>query len=107
MAEESGSNGLAYYEVGERRLARAGATLSRRVENGKGIWRLVLPRPDGPDLTLEGPGGPAEFRCVRNPKRAVILDARGKFLLEASPSGDAVLLEVSPNDLVHWQVDFE
>jgi hypothetical protein len=58
-------------------------------------------------LECAGYSGHAEFRCVRNPKRAVVLDARGKFLLEASPSGDAVLLEVSPNDLVHLQVEFE
>lgn len=57
-------------------------------------------------LECAGHSGQAEFRCVRNPKRAVILDARGGFLVEASPSGDAVLLEVTPNDLVHVQVEF-
>ena len=57
-------------------------------------------------LECAGHSGHAEFRCARNPKRAVILDALGNFLLEASPSGDAVLLEVSPNDLVHVQVEF-
>ena len=36
----------------------------------------------------------------------MILDAAGNFLLEASPVGDAVLLEVTPNDLVHVQVEF-
>ncbi len=50
--------------------------------------------------------GQAELRCVRNPKRVVLLDARGQFLLEGTPTGDAVLLEVSPNDLVHVQVEF-
>ena len=53
-----------------------------------------------------GHSGIAEFRCVRNPKRAVLLDARGHFLLQASPNGDAVPLEVTPNDLVHLQVEF-
>ncbi len=53
-----------------------------------------------------GHSGHAELRCVRNPRRAALLDARGNFLLEASPAGDAVLLEVSPNDLVHVQVEF-
>ena len=57
-------------------------------------------------LECAGHSGQAEFRCARNPKRAVILDALGNFLLEAAPSGDAVLLEVSPNDLVHVQVEF-
>ena len=53
-----------------------------------------------------GQSGLAEFRCVRNPKRAVILDARGQFLLQATPNGDAVPLEVTPNDLVHLQIEF-
>ncbi|MFO0970153.1 MAG: hypothetical protein U0793_31770 [Gemmataceae bacterium] len=53
-----------------------------------------------------GHSGMAELRCVRNPKRAVVLDGRGQFLLEAGISGDAVLLEVTPNDFVQVQVEF-
>jgi CHAD domain-containing protein len=95
VAEESGSNELAYYEVGDRRLARAGATLSRRSENGKGIWRLDLPRPDGGLLTFEAPGGP-----VSPPERiGRLLPAflRGEQLEplngtppEEEPAGDAI-----------------
>jgi CHAD domain-containing protein len=47
---------VAYYEAGDRRLARAGATLSRRLENGDGIWRLELPRLGGDRLELEQAG---------------------------------------------------
>ncbi len=54
-----------------------------------------------------GYSGLAEFRCVRDPQRAVVLDARGQFLLEANRTGDAVQLEVTPNDLVHVQVEFD
>ena len=50
--------------------------------------------------------GLAEFRCVRDPVRATILDGRGQFLLEANRSGDVVHLEVTPNDLAHVQVEF-
>ncbi len=50
--------------------------------------------------------GFAEFRCVRDPQRAVILDARGQHLVQANHHGDVVNLEVSPNDLVHVQVEF-
>lgn len=57
-------------------------------------------------LECGGHSGQAEFRCARNPKRAVLLDGRGQFLLEAHPTGDAVMLEVTPNDLVHVQVEF-
>ena len=53
-----------------------------------------------------GYSGLAEFRCVRDPQRAVVLDGRGQFLLEANRNGDAVNLEVTPNDLVHVQVEF-
>lgn len=50
--------------------------------------------------------GLAEFRCVRDPQRASVLDARGQFLVEANRSGDIVHLEVTPNDLAHVQVEF-
>jgi hypothetical protein len=50
--------------------------------------------------------GQAELRCVRNPTRASLLDARGSLLVGASPSGDGVFFEVSPGDLVHLQVEF-
>jgi CHAD domain-containing protein len=59
VAEESGSYDVTYYDVEGRRLARAELALSRRLENGKGIWRLELPRPDGERLTFEEAGGPA------------------------------------------------
>jgi hypothetical protein len=50
--------------------------------------------------------GQCEFRCVRDPRRASIFDARGHFLLEANHTGDVVHLEVTPNDLVHLQVEW-
>src|SRR5215831_1361819 len=59
VTEERGSYQMAYYDVEERRLARAELKLSRRLENGKGIWRLELPRPDGESFALEETGGPA------------------------------------------------
>jgi alpha-mannosidase len=57
-------------------------------------------------LECGGHSGHAEFRCVRDPQRAVVLDARGNFMLESTRSGDTVFLEVTPNDLVHVQVEF-
>lgn len=82
------------------------------VEPGASAGAADRPLPGFPDAITArlyecaGHSGHAEFRCVRNPQRAVILDARGNYLVQASPSGDAVLLEVSPNDLVHLQVEF-
>src|SRR5256885_5862788 len=59
MGENGSVFRVAYYEAGDRRLARAGATLSRRMENGDGIWRLELPRHGGERLELEQAGDPA------------------------------------------------
>src|SRR5438045_2895577 len=59
MGENGSVFRVAYYEAGDRRLARAGATLSRRMENGGGIWRLELPRAGGERLELEQAGDPA------------------------------------------------
>ena len=53
-----------------------------------------------------GYGASAEFRCARDPVRALTLDARGNTQYEATTQGDAVLLEVAPHDLVHLRVDF-
>lgn len=57
-------------------------------------------------LECAGHSGHAEFRCVRNPTRAVLLNARGNFLIDASASGDGAFFEVSPGDLVQLQVEF-
>jgi CHAD domain-containing protein len=59
VAAEDGTFELAYYDVPERRITRAGATLSRRLEQGKGIWQLEIERPDGSYTRFEQPGGPA------------------------------------------------
>jgi CHAD domain-containing protein len=46
-----------YHDTEGLRLARAGATLRHRVENGRGLWQLKLPRGDA-RLELESAGGP-------------------------------------------------
>jgi hypothetical protein len=48
----------------------------------------------------------AELRCVRNPHRVAMLDARGQCLMESSVSGDGALFHVGPGDLAHVQVQF-
>jgi hypothetical protein len=57
-------------------------------------------------LECGGFGGPAELRCVRDPARAVLVDARGEALMDVVTQGDAVQLEVAANDLVHLRVEF-
>jgi hypothetical protein len=77
-------------------------------------------RPEGGSEPLPAPGDAvtarllectayhsnAAFRCVRDPRRAVLLDARGTRLMDATVSGDAVLFEVAPGDMVQLQMEF-
>jgi CHAD domain-containing protein len=46
-----------YYDTPDHRLARSGITLRRRVEQGKSLWQLKIPRASA-RLELELPGGP-------------------------------------------------
>jgi hypothetical protein len=72
----------------------------------------MRPASDGADgvvarlLECAGHHANAELRCVRNPQRALVLDARGQHLLDARANGDVVGFEVSPGDLVQVRVDF-
>jgi hypothetical protein len=72
----------------------------------------LRPDPEGAHALLArfqectGYGGQVEFRCVRDPQRAVLLDGRGNTLMEANVQGDAVLFEVAPNDLAMLRVEF-
>jgi hypothetical protein len=51
-------------------------------------------------------GGQAELRCPRDPRKAVLLDARGASLLDATCRGDAASFEVMPGDLATLKVEF-
>jgi CHAD domain-containing protein len=46
-----------YYDTAARTLALAGVTVRRRVENGRSLWQLKVPRGKS-RLELEAPGGP-------------------------------------------------
>jgi len=48
-----------YHDTPARSLARSGITLRRRLENGKSLWQLKLPRAGLVRVELEEPGGPA------------------------------------------------
>jgi hypothetical protein len=48
----------------------------------------------------------AELRCVRNPFRVALLDARGHLIMEGSKSGDAALFQVGSGGLLQVQVQF-
>ncbi|MHB1425616.1 MAG: glycoside hydrolase family 38 N-terminal domain-containing protein [Gemmataceae bacterium] len=57
-------------------------------------------------VEVSGYGGQAELRCVRDPKRAMFLDALGTPGRDVSTQGDAVLFEVGRHDLMQLRVDF-
>lgn len=48
-----------YYDTDDGDLLRAGVSLRRRTENGRSVWQLKVPRPDGRFEIEEGGGGPA------------------------------------------------
>ena len=48
-----------YHDTADRRLARAGVALRRRVENGASTWEVELPEAPR-QVALAAPGGPAE-----------------------------------------------
>jgi hypothetical protein len=72
----------------------------------------LRPGPEGQDsitarmLECSMHGGPAEIRCPRNPKRALLVDARGEKLLETTVNGDAAQFEAAAGDLIHLRVEF-
>jgi hypothetical protein len=76
------------------------------------LLTTLRPAPDGVDgivarlLEVSGFGGHAEFRCVRDPQRAQLLDGRGILQTDAPTQADAVLLDVGRHDLVQLRVDF-
>ena len=57
-------------------------------------------------LECSGFSTAAEMRCVRNPLRVALLDARGQLLVDGTYSGDAALFHVGPGEFVQVQVQF-
>ncbi len=72
----------------------------------------MRPAADGSDaivarlLECSGTAGQAELHCARDPRRALLTDARGTTLYDVSTQGDTCLLDVSRNDLLHLRVSF-
>lgn len=57
-------------------------------------------------LETSGFGGSAEFRCVRNPESASVLDGEGTPSISLPVEGDAIRIDFSANDLLNVRVDF-
>jgi hypothetical protein len=57
-------------------------------------------------LECTGQSLTAQWRCVRNPRRALLLDARGICLREVTLQGDAVLFEIAPGEWLQLQAEF-
>ncbi len=57
-------------------------------------------------MEIAGHGGQATLRCVRDVVSAKALDLKGDELLDPSVEGDAVMIDVGPNDLCRVRVAF-
>jgi hypothetical protein len=72
----------------------------------------LRPAPDAADALLArllecgGHALTAELRCARDPTRAALIDARGTVLSDLHTHGDAVVLDVTRNDLVQARIEF-
>jgi len=98
-----------YYDTDDRRLARVGVALRRRVENGGGVWQLKLPQgADRLEIELKGgetaPGRavgllvgltrrrPLEpVACLRTRRQTVAVHRNGSVLAEVVLDGVSVL----------------
>jgi alpha-mannosidase len=56
-------------------------------------------------LEIGGFGGQAELRCVRDPRRAMLVDALDSPQMDVATQGDAVLLDIARHDLLRLRVD--
>jgi len=95
-----------YYDSADGLLARLGITLRRRVEHGRGLWQLKLPRSGG-RMEIEDGGGPVE----PPPRIAALLTAvlRGRTLapvaeLRTVRRGVRVEAHGTTADVVHDEV---
>jgi len=72
----------------------------------------LRPAPDGADaiiarcLEITQYGGSAELRCVRDPRRALIVDGRGESVRDTEIHGDTAVFEVCAGDLVQVRIEF-
>jgi hypothetical protein len=57
-------------------------------------------------METTGFGGTADWRCVRDPASAAVLDGEGTPAIDLPITGDAVRIDFSANDLLRVQVDF-
>jgi len=98
-----------YYDTDDRRLAREGVTLRRRVEDGAGAWQLKLPKGAARlELELEGDEAVPDraigllvgltrrrplvpVACLRTHRETVIVQRNGSVLAEVFLDGVSVL----------------
>lgn len=72
----------------------------------------LRPAPDRADAVIarmiecSSYGGPVEMRCVRDPTRAMLVDALGTNLLDAGTGSDTAHFEMSSGELVQMRIEF-
>jgi len=84
-----------YHDTPDRRLARSGVALRRRLENGTNTWEVELP--EAPRrVALAAPGGPAEPpQLISDLLRAIVRDGELVEVLTIQTRRDGSLDEVS------------
>ena len=84
-----------YHDTPDRRLARSGVALRRRLENGTNTWEVELP--EAPRrVALAAPGGPAEPpQLISDLLRAIVRDGELVEVLTVQTRRDGSLDEVS------------
>jgi hypothetical protein len=79
---------------------------------GRELPQEGAPAPDLTDavtarlIECAGFSTPAELRCVRNPQRVALLDARGRLLMDGTITNDAALFQAGPGEILEVQVEF-
>lgn len=84
-----------YHDTPDRRLARSGVALRRRLENGTNTWEVELP--EAPRrVALAAPGGPAEPpQLISDLLRAIVRDGELVEVLTVQTRREGSLDEVS------------
>lgn len=72
----------------------------------------LRPAPDNADgvsarlIEAQGFAGNARLRCLKDPARAELTDARGITQMAATYDGDTIMVDANEGELIHLRIDF-
>jgi hypothetical protein len=81
------------------------------LDAGHVVMTSLRPQPDSASVLarlfeVNGTGGSINFRWVRNPINAAVVDGDGSLMMDAYIDGDAVSCDVMAHDLVNLRIDW-